>query len=77
MGVKIVRVCDITGEPLSSPVKLGFRVSGEEVLLEVNMDIAQKLMFAFANRLSNDQINEATEEVFGSNWLDKFKQTVK
>jgi hypothetical protein len=75
MGVKTIRVCDITGEPLVSPVRLGFKTNGEEIIFETDMSKAQQLMIAFASRLSNDELIEATEEVFGKNWIDELQKT--
>jgi len=74
MGVKTIRVCDITGEPLVSPVKLGFVIGSEQIILEVNMGVAEKLVFALASRLSAEEMEEATKEAFGKNWLDDFRK---
>lgn len=68
MGIKTVRVCDVTGEELVSPFYIGFSVEGRDVKLEVNQKVATRFVFALASRLSPDVLAEVAEEVFGKDW---------
>ena len=68
MGVKTVRVCDVTGEELVSPFFIGFSKDGRDIKLEVNQKVATRFVFALASRLSSDALSEAAEEVFGKDW---------
>ena len=74
MGLKTVRVCDVTGEELVSPFNIGFNVEGRNVKLEVSQKVAQQFVFALAGRLHPDALAEVVAEVFGKDW-DKHEHT--
>ena len=45
MATKTIRICDITGEELTSPVNIGFTLEdGTNILFEVNQKTASKFV---------------------------------
>lgn len=65
MGIKTVRICDVTGQDLVRPVKMGFVIDGQNIVMEVNQEIAQKFVLSAVNRLSKEDLLDVLEEVFG------------
>lgn len=71
MGIKTIRVCDITGEEISLPVNIGFSVDGEDIKLEISHKVAQRFVIALANRVDSDVLAEVAAEVFGKDWREQ------
>jgi len=71
MGIKTIRVCDVTGKELNTPFHIGFMVDGESVKLEVSQQVAQKLVLVMASKMPDGALEEAADEVFGKGWQRK------
>lgn len=69
MGTKTIRICDVTGDELTSPVTIGFTLEdGRVVKFEVNQKIASQFVLALANRLSPEALLDVVEEFFNKDW---------
>ncbi len=76
MGIKTVRICDVTGQDLVRPVRMGFVIAGQDIVMEVNQEIAQKFVLSAVNRLSKDDLLAVLEEVFGQTFFTNINKDV-
>lgn len=78
MGTKLVRVCDVTGDALTSPVNIGFTLAdGRTVKFEVNQKVASQFVLALASRLSPEALLEVVEEFFNQDWEEQACEATK
>lgn len=69
MATKTIRICDVTGEELTSPVNIGFTLEdGTQIIFEINQKTASKFVLALARRLPDDVFLEVVEDFFGKAW---------
>ena len=72
MGIKTIRVCDVTGDVLTSPVNIGFTLAdGKTVKFEVNQKVASQFVLALASRLPPESLLEVVKEFFNKDWEEQ------
>lgn len=61
-------MCDVTGQELSTPFKLGFKYNGQELVFDVSPEIAQRFVLTLASKVDSEDLESVLDEVFGRNW---------